>query len=555
MYELEASPNTKPGSKLKLTIPGMPEKVVITVPEDESPETEQAQRLAGVLPSATGDLREQLLQSTAKLSELRNSLLSLSEVGAQPAVDELRSFVHDTFSLLSAAQTSLALRIALNSDRLPTTRSAYLVTLEERIGSPPSHAWEAEWPALMQALLDPDEHTKPARNVLSLLGLDANGSPSSSRWRSVAAASDVGGERGTDLLTLLRDPSHAFELIGADLSESSLGSGGGGSLRASPRRSLQRTSAAGAASESSLSSRLESGSLESCRISSHLEEYATPDDYARNSVGEIERRVAEGWSAEDARAFEVLCNFRGPLARALRAGDGRFGASTYAIIDALARASAVQRTAGGAVPHLYRNLHGERSLIADDPAWMNIEHADLCGFRGLTSSSIVRAFCKATSLQRGGYVVTLKDETGKKGKHLVVDSPVVRFESAEEDEQGYHTAVMVGADRGAFPPNTLFAVKRVEPRFEFTSVDKLTGAPCTITVEQRLYVVSATWRKPRTLQPTMVDEFTKMCGSVSTLNYGRLGDFAKGLDCVSVPGLSMELEFDRDETWYKRDCT
>ena len=35
MYELEVPPNTKPGSKLKLTIPGMTEKVVITVPDAE----------------------------------------------------------------------------------------------------------------------------------------------------------------------------------------------------------------------------------------------------------------------------------------------------------------------------------------------------------------------------------------------------------------------------------------------------------------------------------------------------------------------------------------
>ena len=36
-YELEVPPNTLPGAKLKLTIPGMTEKVVITVPEGAVP--------------------------------------------------------------------------------------------------------------------------------------------------------------------------------------------------------------------------------------------------------------------------------------------------------------------------------------------------------------------------------------------------------------------------------------------------------------------------------------------------------------------------------------
>ena len=36
-YELQVPPNTKPGSKLKLTIPGMPDKVVITVPPGALP--------------------------------------------------------------------------------------------------------------------------------------------------------------------------------------------------------------------------------------------------------------------------------------------------------------------------------------------------------------------------------------------------------------------------------------------------------------------------------------------------------------------------------------
>lgn len=201
---------------------------------------------------------------------------------------------------------------------------------------------------------------------------------------------------------------------GTDLSTRSLARRSAGAEEASLRESSANS--ATSASWGDARSRDEDGSTRGTRL----------EDHAFHSRVEIQRRMAEGWAEKDARSFEILCNFRRPLARALRAGDSRLAASTYAVTSALARALELlsARASRGprgkrlCAPLLYRNLYGERGLLQDDPAWMSLSTPDQNGFRGLTSSSIVRAFCKPTSLVKGGFVVTSKDQGGVKGRQV-----------------------------------------------------------------------------------------------------------------------------------------
>ena len=128
--------------------------------------------------------------------------LGRSELDSQQleSVEELREFIQQSHAMLSAAQTSLALRIALNSGRHPTTRSNYLMTLDDRIGPKPERRWEAEWDTLMSSAWR-DKVSLTSRNLLSWISRDGNGAASSSQWRSSGK-----------LVALIRDPSFAQEL-------------------------------------------------------------------------------------------------------------------------------------------------------------------------------------------------------------------------------------------------------------------------------------------------------------------------------------------------------
>jgi hypothetical protein len=67
MYELEVPPNTVPGSKLKLTIPGMQEKVIITVPEGAAP----GATISFCLPSKKGPSKKESEAAVAIQAILR----------------------------------------------------------------------------------------------------------------------------------------------------------------------------------------------------------------------------------------------------------------------------------------------------------------------------------------------------------------------------------------------------------------------------------------------------------------------------------------------------
>ena len=125
-----------------------------------------------------------------------------------------------------------------------------------------------------------------------------------------------------------------------------------------------------------------------------------------------------------------------------------------------------------------------------------------------------------------------------------VDSDVVGFESAADDENGCHSAIILEDDEhGAFPPNTLFRLKRViEAGFW--------EAPGGIFPEQRLLIVTATYRAPRAGLSVVSGVGGKMCEPATSLQYGLRSAYIAGLDDILArPALTLEHELSRKITW------
>ena len=120
---------------------------------------------------------------------------------------------------------------------------------------------------------------------------------------------------------------------------------------------------------------------------------------------------------------------------------------------------------------------------------------------------------------------------------------MVCFESSEEDEGGMHAAAAISKGKGAFPPNTLFRLKEVKEAGEWT-------APNGLCVQQRLLVVTATYRAPPSSEEsTGAADASKMTGAV--LSYADRQAYVAGLDGLlpRKPMLTMQQEFARSDAW------
>ena len=155
--------------------------------------------------SADGSrLGAQLERANQALSTLQLAMEKSSETSKPNMIEEMRSFVHQTSKLLSCAQTSLALRIALDNDHQRTTRTNYLLPLNERIGpEPETGTWEDEWHELRHA-----KYEKKARQRCGSL-LEMVDSPRMATRRG--ARSPASGP--LDVIALVRDPNRAKELL------------------------------------------------------------------------------------------------------------------------------------------------------------------------------------------------------------------------------------------------------------------------------------------------------------------------------------------------------
>ena len=130
----------------------------------------------------------------------------------------------------------------------------------------------------------------------------------------------------------------------------------------------------------------------------------------------------------------------------------------------------------------------------------------------------------------------------------MMDSDVIGFESAPDDEQGSHAAIVLDTEeKGSFPPNCLFRLREVVPAGQWE-------APGGTWPMQRLLVVSATYHPHQmgapAADPSSVAGGSKMCGRATTLSYGSRQSFVAGLDaCIDKPVLTMEAECTRVTQW------
>jgi len=255
--------------------------------------------------------------------------------------------------------------------------------------------------------------------------------------------------------------------------------------------------------------------------------------------------VALGAPRHEAEAYACLTSKRWALARRLRERDRRYAGSTFALCDAIVAQALRQGDAGDSdFAPTFTNLRGLNSLANSDPAWERLTVPDSTGFCGVCSSSLVAADfgTGASAFTSRGHAVYHRNAAGNVSFEPQ-DSPVVRFDSAPEDEHGLHCCVVIKPGIYAvFPPNTLFRLKRVEPP-GWT-------APNGVVVEQPLYVVSATYRPTRPLASLGADG-GKLCVASGTLSYGGRQAFVEGLDGLlpTRPPLTMEMEFRRELEW------
>ncbi len=131
------------------------------------------------------------------------------------------------------------------------------------------------------------------------------------------------------------------------------------------------------------------------------------------------------------------------------------------------------------------------------------------------------------------------EREGQVVHELQARSDVIGFISQPDDSHGAHAAILTDADdRGCFPPNCLFRLHSIVPAGAWE-------APGGVWPQQRLLVVTATYKPPRELEPCSPGR-GKMCGAAHQLQYGARDVYIHGLErLMSTPTLPMAREFDR----------
>ena len=172
------------------------------------------------------------------------------------------------------------------------------------------------------------------------------------------------------------------------------------------------------------------------------------DELSQNFKSSIDRLHAKGWGQRDARAYAVLSTCRDALGRAVRERDSCYAASVYAISEALYHApSRVCGSRGSMhVPkRLYFHRSGLYSLTQAEPSWALLEDPDPTGFQGLTSHAMTRVLRRPGCFSAGGFVYRVTHGVDS-SEDIHTDCDVVCFESAPDDEQGAHAAILLDSD-------------------------------------------------------------------------------------------------------------
>ncbi len=216
-------------------------------------------------------------------------------------------------------------------------------------------------------------------------------------------------------------------------------------------------------------------------------------------------------------------------------------------------------------PMLYWHRSGEYGLEQMDPEWRQIEDVDEHGFRGLTS----RAMVKGTRNKKDwtndrGYTMT-KQFVHTEPMPVTHMCDVIGFESHMADDTGMHAAVETEPNAGAFPPLTLFRLKKIFEPGEWSPIPEsdyvypardehgiphpLAGTKLKdLRPRQRLLVMTATYRQPTA--GVQESKIGKLFGSTITLEYANREAYVRGLGAeFSRPIMTMEEEFGRELSW------
>lgn len=199
----------------------------------------------------------------------------------------------------------------------------------------------------------------------------------------------------------------------------------------------------------------------------------------KRSIGDMQKF---GWPQERAETVALLTTGNGALGRSLRERDPCYAAAVHAISLRLFEQRAMQEK----VPEMmYTHLRGRHSLTELDEGWKD---AGQPGFKELLAYSVTNCTRVKNNFTESGYALYV-NRNGK-GSFDAVDSDVVAFESAPDDEQGCHMAILGAHTNSArFPPLTRFEFQReVAPgKWE---------APGGTFPKQKLIVMRATYAAP-----------------------------------------------------------
>ena len=269
--------------------------------------------------------------------------------------------------------------------------------------------------------------------------------------------------------------------------------------------------------------------------------------FSATFAGTIRKRMKEGWAQADAEAYTWLSSLesRNPMARAVRESKSDYAVATYALCSTLASRPTIEPPADGQ-PVAYRNLQGQGGLIESDPLWKNLEFPDSYGFRGITSSALVRPMMLPRYFDEGGF----KPQVGKGPNGGIngapLDADIVGFVCRQTDEHGIHSGIEVSWQESvAFPPNTLFRLRKIVPPGRWQ-------APGGVYPRQRLLLVTCTFKLPAPADAADGSD-AKVCSPPTTLSYGAREVYVRGLgDVLDRPLLSLEEEWARDATWTDR---
>jgi hypothetical protein len=250
----------------------------------------------------------------------------------------------------------------------------------------------------------------------------------------------------------------------------------------------------------------------------------------------IKDKIELGWGEAEAKIYSMLFSRKGPIARALRDGDDRYAASTYAMCNAIFKQQQVASLRGK--DPMYTHLTGLAGLSTSEPKWDSLTDADRTGFRGLTSSAVTSADNDPVRFTVDGHCAYHYAEKAMKA----VDSDVVCFMPREADTKSAHAPILIHPMYGAFPPNTLYRLIDIKEKGEWE-------APGGIRVNQRLLVVTATYRRPLSDGPetAALVQSAKMCAQLS---FGTRASFIAGIDdLIELTVLMMSDEWAREHTW------